>query len=61
MSSRTYVPQLLNILRRLCLYLIRYRDKLVAAGETGTASAIDVVIEGCNALVALLPVDIPEE
>lgn len=61
MSQRTYVPQLLNMLRRVCLYIIRYREKIKAHGSVGVADAMDELVEACNALVALLPVDLPEE
>ena len=61
MAERTYIPELLNILRRLCLYIIRYRETIKANAPAGTAAALDAVIEACNALTALLPVDIPTE
>lgn len=61
MATRTYVPELINLLRHLCLYIIRYREKIKANGMAGTADALDNVIAACNELIALLPVDIPTE
>lgn len=61
MAERTYVPELINILRRLCLYIIRYREKIKANSPVGTADALDALLEACNALTTLLPVDLPTE
>lgn len=61
MAARTYVPQLINMLRRVCLYVIRYRDKIKAAGAAGTGDALDQLVAACNELLALLPVDLPDE
>lgn len=61
MATRTYIPELINLLRHLCLYIIRYRETIKANSPIGTADAMDNVVEACNALVALLPVDIPTE
>lgn len=61
MASRTYIPQLINIMRRACQYIIRYRETIKANSPIGTATALDNVVAACNELLALLPVDLPEE
>lgn len=53
MASRTYIPQLVRFLRRVCVYIARYRDVLVEHLPTGGAAALDAVLVACSTLIDL--------
>jgi hypothetical protein len=57
MASRTYLPQMVYILHRICVYITRYRATILDNLPTGGAAALDAVILACEALIALA--DIP--
>lgn len=51
--ARTYIPTLIRFLRRVCVYVARYRDTLVEYLPDGGAAALDAVIIACEALILL--------
>lgn len=61
MATRTYVPQIVNLLRLVCKYIVAHRVKLVANVGTGGGAALDDIVTACEVFIALVPEDIPTE
>jgi hypothetical protein len=61
MGFRTYLPQLLFILKLLCKYMLRYEDKIKANLGGGSAeAAFDAALAACQILVPILEGLIPD-
>lgn len=54
MAKRTYVPAFIAMLRRVCVYVARYRNTLVSFlddfGVTNAATKVDAVVAACEAI-----------
>lgn len=59
MSVRTYLPKLLLILRLLCGYISRYRERIETFIGPENVAALDAVVAACEAMEAILVVLVP--
>lgn len=60
MASRTYLPQLLSILRLTCKYIKRWENSIRAALPEGSAqTALTAVVVACEAMEDILKEVIP--
>lgn len=54
MATKTYAPTFVRMLRRLCLYIVRYRNTLIGGltdfGVTDASSKVDAVISACEGI-----------
>lgn len=54
MAKKTYLPTLIALLVRLCQYIIRYRNTLVAFmddfGITNGSAKLDALVAACEAI-----------
>lgn len=54
MARRTYAPTFINLLRKLCVYIIRYQNTLVAgltdAGVTDAQTKVSLVVSACESI-----------
>lgn len=54
MARKTYAPTFIMLLRRLCVYIIRYQNTLVAgltdAGVTNSQTKVSAVVSACEAI-----------
>jgi hypothetical protein len=52
MAKRTYAPTFIALLRRLCVYIIRYQNTLVAgltdAGVSNAQTKVSAVVAACE-------------
>ena len=59
MALRTYLPKLLFIMRLLCSYIRKYREKIDnAVGPTHTAK-VDALVTACEVLEAVVETLVP--
>lgn len=54
MSARTYIPQLIRIVRVVCLYVTRYNAQIRANLPEGAISAFDAMSAACNDLLVAI-------
>jgi len=59
MALRTYLPKLLFILRLLCGYIGRNRERIEHFIGEENIAALDAVVTACEALEAILEVIVP--
>lgn len=60
MALRTYLPQLLFILKLVCRYMLRYEDRIKSNLGGGSAeAAFDAALAACQVLVPILESLIP--
>lgn len=56
LMARTYIPALIRTLKRVCVYIVRYRTQIEAAagsvGITDITNKLNAVVEACDALVS---------
>lgn len=57
MASKTYIPTLVRILRRACIYISNYRNTIISFLPEGGAAALDAIVLACDAFIALVPDD----
>jgi len=55
MGARTYVPQLLAILQRVCKYIVRYNTQIKAHIPEDARPLLDNIVTACNAFTDLVP------
>lgn len=55
MARKTYVPTLVWLLHRVCVYIARYRSVIVEYLPEGGSAALDAVLLACEAFMALVP------
>lgn len=53
MAKKTFVPTLVFILRKVCVYIARYRTTIVENLPTGGSAALDGVVTACEVFLAL--------
>lgn len=55
MSAKTYAPTFIYLLRKLCIYIARYRNTLIGGltdfGVTNAAAKVDAVLAACEAIM----------
>lgn len=61
MGLRTYIPQLVAIVRVVCLYTSRYDAKIRANLPEGTETAYNALRTACDAFYALMPPVVPND
>lgn len=49
MASRTYLPTLLAILKVVCAYIVRHRDRILQVIGTQHATKLDAIMAACDA------------
>lgn len=59
MASRTYLPTLVNILHKMCTYIVRYRDQILGVIGEENATALDALVTACNVFMAIANPFIP--
>lgn len=56
MARKTYAPTFIAILRKLCVYIVRYRNTLIGgltdAGVTNATAKVDAVITSCESITS---------
>ena len=56
MATKTYSPTFIQMLRKLCVYIARYRNTLIGGltdfGVTDAAEKVDAVIAACEAITS---------
>lgn len=55
MGARTYVPQLLAILQRICKYIVRYNVQIKAHIPDAAKPKLDAIVDACNDFTELIP------
>lgn len=61
MAFRTYLPQLLFILKLVCRYMQRYETQIKShLGGGSTEAAFDAALAACQVLVPLVEALIPD-
>lgn len=54
MAKKTYVPTLITLLHKICVYIAKYRNTLVSFlddfGVTNPAAKIDALVAACEAI-----------
>lgn len=48
MANRTYLPTLISLLKFICTYITKHRDKIVNAVGTEHASKVDAITTACE-------------
>lgn len=51
MARKTFVPHLLYLLHRVCVYIIRYRETIIQFIPEGGAALLDAVLLACQEFV----------
>lgn len=54
MAKKTYLPTLVTILHRACVYIARYRAQMIAAAPEGFEAAVDALVTACEVVIALV-------
>ena len=54
MAARTYIPQLIRIVRIVCLYVTRYNAQIRANLPEGAISPFDTMTAACSALLVAI-------
>lgn len=58
MAKRTYYPTLVFILRKVCVYIVRYKpqleEALTDAFGSGAVTALNAVMAACEAFTAIV-------
>lgn len=54
MSARTYIPQLIRIVRVVCVYCVRYDVQIRAHLPEGAVSAFNSMVAACSALLTAI-------
>lgn len=56
MAQKTYVPTLISLLRKICLYIVRYQNTLKAAmidfGITDAEAKLAALMAACEAITS---------
>lgn len=56
MARKTYAPTFIAILKKLCVYIARYRNTLIGgltdAGVTNATAKVDAVLAACESITA---------
>lgn len=55
MARRTFLPTLVALLRRVCVYITRYRAQMIAVAPEGFETAINAVVAACEVVIDLVP------
>lgn len=55
MARKTYIPFLVNLLRRVCVYITKYKSTLVTFLPEGGEAALDAIVLACDVFMALVP------
>lgn len=55
MAVKTYIPTLVHILHRCCVYIARYRAVIVTFLPEGGDAKLDAIIAACEAFMAIVP------
>lgn len=56
--ARTYLPTLVRILHAVCVYIARYREKIVGNLPPDSEPLVDAVIIACNALMDVINIPV---
>jgi len=51
--ARTYLPTLVRILHSACVYIVRYRNQLIAHLPSNGAALLDAIVTACEAFIAV--------
>lgn len=60
MASRTYLPTLKALLKGVCAFITKYRDRIVAVVGSENEDKVDAVVLACNTLMPILDTFIPD-
>lgn len=60
MASRTYLPTLVRILHKACVYIVRYRAVLLVNLPANGAALLDAIVIACEAFIAVAEHEIGE-
>lgn len=55
MASKTYIPALVFILHKACVYIARYQHTLEEFLPEGGKAALDGIVLACDVFMALVP------
>jgi hypothetical protein len=55
MASKTFIPALVVILKKACVYIARYQHTLEHHLPTGGAAALNGIVLACDVFMALVP------
>lgn len=55
MAKKTYIPFLVALLRRACVYITKYKTVLVRYLPEGGEAALDAIVLACDVFMALVP------
>jgi len=55
MSFKTYIPTLVMILHKTCVYIARYRAIIVTFLPEGGEAKLNAIVVACEAFMAIVP------
>jgi hypothetical protein len=56
--AKTYIPTLVRILRRVCIYITKYRQTIEEYTPTGGKAALDGIMTACEVFLDLVGAEI---
>lgn len=55
MAGRTYLPTIVHLLHKLCVYIARYRMAIIQYLPEGGEAKLDAIVLACEAFMAIVP------
>ena len=53
--AKTFLPSLVHLLHKLCMYIARYRAVIVTFLPEGGEVKLDAIVSACEAFMAIVP------